>query len=189
MATEILDLHDTQKGFWHLSIRKKGEGMDKELAKYTWAGILWTVIVGTLSHFVYQWTGENFFAGLITPVNETVWEHLKLLFFPALFYMLWEKSRIGSRYPDLLCKNLLGLWVGMLVIPLGFYMYTFLTGNDYLWVDIGLFILGVLVTFGIPYRLRQQRPGICRTAWNYRILLLLVAAFLVLSVYFMRRAG
>lgn len=168
---------------------EKEERMDREIRKYTWAGILWTVVVGSLSHFVYHWTGQNFLAGLFTPVNETVWEHLKLLFFPALLYMLWERSRVRDWYPDMFCKDLLGLWAGMLLIPLGFYSYTFLAGRNYLWADIGLFILSVLLTFWIPYKWRDQELAICRTFWNYRILLLLLITFLVLSVYFMRIQG
>ena len=63
--------------------------LEKEvLKKFTLGGILWTLVIGTSSHFFYQWSGENFFVGLVSPVNETVWEHLKLLFFPALLYML-----------------------------------------------------------------------------------------------------
>lgn len=45
---------------------------------------------GTLWHFVYEWSGENPIIGAIAPVNESVWEHLKLLFFPSLFYFITE---------------------------------------------------------------------------------------------------
>ena len=73
------------------------------LKKSTLGGILWTLMIGTLSHFFYQWSGENFFVGLLSPVNETIWEHLKLLFFPALFYMLGEKVWLEERYPGRFC--------------------------------------------------------------------------------------
>ena len=41
-------------------------------------------VLGTLAHFVYDWSGQNSFIGLLTPVNESTWEHMKLLFFPML---------------------------------------------------------------------------------------------------------
>ena len=44
-----------------------------------------TLILGTLLHFLYEWTGYNYLVGFISPVNESTWEHLKLLFFPVLF--------------------------------------------------------------------------------------------------------
>ena len=40
-------------------------------------------LIGVISHFIYEWTGENTLAGLIFPVNESIWEHLKLIFFPS----------------------------------------------------------------------------------------------------------
>ena len=54
------------------------------------AGILFTLIIGTLLHFTYEWSGENPFVALYSPVNESVWEHLKLLFFPVLLYTFFE---------------------------------------------------------------------------------------------------
>jgi hypothetical protein len=33
------------------------------------------VVAGTLLHFVYGWSGHNALAGLVSPVNESVWEH------------------------------------------------------------------------------------------------------------------
>ena len=59
--------------------------MKKEvLKKSTLGGILWTLMIGTLSHFFYQWSGENFFVGLLSPVNETIWEHLS----PKIAYVM-----------------------------------------------------------------------------------------------------
>ena len=37
-------------------------------------------ILGTIGHFLFEWTGENAIVGLFFPVNESTWEHLKLLF-------------------------------------------------------------------------------------------------------------
>ncbi len=41
-------------------------------------------ILGVLFHFVYDWTGKNPAAAAFFPVNESTWEHLKLVFFPIL---------------------------------------------------------------------------------------------------------
>ena len=47
-----------------------------------------TSILGVLLHFAYDFSGHNIIIGLFTPVNESTWEHLKLLFFPALICMI-----------------------------------------------------------------------------------------------------
>lgn len=62
--------------------------MDKKLLCYTILGVIFTFLAGTLLHFTYEWSGNNFWVGLFSPVNESTWEHMKLLFFPMLFYSI-----------------------------------------------------------------------------------------------------
>lgn len=37
-------------------------------------------VLGVLLHFTYEWAGDNAVVGLFSAVNESTWEHLKLLF-------------------------------------------------------------------------------------------------------------
>ena len=53
-------------------------------------GLLWTLAAGNLLHFVYQWTGERTVAGLFAAVNESTWEHMKLLAVPWVLFSLVE---------------------------------------------------------------------------------------------------
>lgn len=156
------------------------------LKKSTLGGILWTLVIGTLSHFFYQWSGKNFFVGLLSPVNETVWEHLKLLFYPALFYMLAEKFWLEEKYPESFCKNLQGLWIGMAVIPVLYYGYTFITGSDYLWVDIGIFVISVLTAFLVSCHLISHTSKPWGRRINFFVLFVLLILFFLMSVYFMK---
>ena len=36
-------------------------------------------VLGVLLHFTYEWSGDNAVVGLFSAVNESTWEHLKLL--------------------------------------------------------------------------------------------------------------
>ena len=62
--------------------------------------------VGTLWHFVYDWTGDNHFIGFFFPVNESTWEHLKLIFFPAIIYSVIEYLIIKN--PELYSRGCYG---------------------------------------------------------------------------------
>ena len=159
--------------------------MNKRYKKITGLGILWTLVLGTLSHFFYQWSHENMLVGLFSPVNESVWEHLKLLFFPALTYMFIEQKAMGKAMPGLLGKNLLGLFAGLLVMPLLFYGYTAFSGKSILLVDIGIFCVCVLLTFLLPYKLRNRQISKEAEGAVRKILWILLAAFLFVSLYFM----
>lgn len=157
--------------------------MNKRYKKITGLGILWTLVLGTLSHFFYQWSHENMLIGLFSPVNESVWEHLKLLFFPALTYMFIEQKAMGKAMPGLFGKNLLGLFAGLLAMPLLFYGYTVFSGTSILWVDIGIFCVCVLLTFLLPYKLRNRQIS---PSWEKILVqmgLFLAVAFLVVSVW------
>ena len=55
----------------------------KKIRSYYIIGYLFTAAAGTLFHFVYDWTGQGAVAALFFPVNESTWEHMKLVFFPA----------------------------------------------------------------------------------------------------------
>ena len=69
------------------------------LKRCTLIGILFVSVTGTLSHFLYQFSGNCFLTGLFSPVGESTWEHMKLLFFPMLFYSLWKNQVSYLRWP------------------------------------------------------------------------------------------
>lgn len=60
---------------------------------------LFISILGTLLHFTYEWSQNNAIVGLFSAVNESTWEHLKLLFFPMLFLTLFELFFFRDRLP------------------------------------------------------------------------------------------
>ena len=60
--------------------------MGKRLNFWPLAGFLTVSALGTLAHFAYEWSGKQLLAGAFCAVNESTWEHMKLLFFPALLF-------------------------------------------------------------------------------------------------------
>ena len=62
----------------------------KKLINWQIAGFVFTVITGTFFHFLFDLTNGSRVAALISPVNESIWEHIKLLFFPMFVYALLE---------------------------------------------------------------------------------------------------
>lgn len=125
----------------------------KQLKRFTMIGFIAVLITGSLSHFVYEWTGNNPVAGLFTPVNESVWEHMKLLFFPMLIFSLFLIFRFRREYPCIPSSFFFGILVGTWLIPAFYYAYIFLLGKDIFLLDMGTFILSVLVAFLLSYRL------------------------------------
>ena len=157
----------------------------KAQRRWSIAGTIFTLAAGALLHFTYQWFGGIFWAA-VGGVNESTWEHLKLLFFPTLLYMLAEKAWLEERYPGRFCENLRGLWAGLAVMPVLYYGYTLFTGRDYLWADIGIFVISVLTAFLVPYFYRNRPVGACSLRRNLLVLFVLLILFFLVSVAFMR---
>ena len=121
--------------------------MFRKKYSYTIWGILFTAVLGTLLHFLYEWSGELPLTALFSPVNESVWEHLKLLYFPFVLYTLWELFHASRDPAVFLPSRTIGLTAGLILIPLFFYSYTAVLGTNYLALDITVFLLSILLAF------------------------------------------
>ena len=51
-------------------------------------GFTFTSVMGTLLHFLYELSGGRLWAAVISGVNESTWEHMKLLFWPLFLFAL-----------------------------------------------------------------------------------------------------
>lgn len=111
---------------------------------YATLGTIFTMAVGSVFHFLYEWSGKNSIIALFCAVNESIWEHLKLLVFPMLIFAIFEYLRIGSYYKNYLIAKALGILVGMLSIVMLFYTYTGIVGCHSLICDLIVFFISVI---------------------------------------------
>ena len=121
----------------------------KQLKKYTIIGTFFVLITGTLSHFIYEWSGNNFIVGFFFPVNESTWEHMKLVFFPMFLFSIFMFKRLNGNHSHILQSLSLGILIGTFLIPVLFYTYTGIIGRHFMVMDIIIFVIGVLVGFYI----------------------------------------
>ncbi len=128
----------------------------KALKRYTIIGIVFVLATGTLFHFLYDWTGQNEIIGLFTPINESIWEHMKLLFFPMSAYALIMIIKFHTKYPCITASLCTGILAGTLFIPLFYYAYTTVLGTNLFIIDISIFILSILIAFLLSYRLTRS---------------------------------
>lgn len=128
--------------------------MDNTKIKYYQiASAILVCILGTLLHFTYKFFGENNFLASFSAVNESVWEHLKLLFFPMLLTTIIGYFYIGKNEPNFLCAKTLGIVTSMLFIIIFFYTYTGIIGKSILFIDIASFFVAVILAEYLSYNL------------------------------------
>ncbi len=112
-------------------------------------GALFIIGFGSLLHFFYAWSGHSYFIGLFAPVNESVWEHLKLGFWPMALYAAAEFPFARKTVNNFLLAKFLGVAALELVIVLVFHAYTSITARPILAIDISSFVFSTLVCQGI----------------------------------------
>lgn len=156
------------------------------------AGFLFTLIAGSLLHFVYGWSGESPFAAPFAPVNESTWEHLKLLFFPVLLFSAAEYPLRGYRCCAFWPSRLAGILAGMAAVTGLFYIYTGIWGKDVFWIDLLLFVLGCFLCFYVSCRLVNasldgqdppEAPLLCRRGFCAVSLLFLFLLLVLFTVF------
>ncbi len=125
----------------------------KKLRFFIIIGIIFVLVTGSLSHFLFDWTGNNYIVGLFAPINESVWEHMKLLFFPMLLYSLFMIFRFKETCPCIAPSLLFGILAGTWLIPMFYYTYTCVLGKNVFLLDIATFIFSVILSFWLSYRL------------------------------------
>ena len=85
--------------------------MKRELRRWEIVGFIATGLFGTLLHFMYEWTGGNRVIAVFSAVNESTWEHMKLLAVPWVLFSLVERAargRSGGTVPMARALGLLG---------------------------------------------------------------------------------
>ncbi len=135
--------------------------MKKSLTYWQTVGFFFVSVVGTLLHFLFDWSGENPLVALFAPVNESVWEHMKLVLWPMAVFALAEYRSIGKEIGRFWCAKLKGQLTALMLIPAVYYIYTGALGTHWMLFDIAIFFLATGAGFWVETRtLTQGKP--CR---------------------------
>ena len=65
--------------------------MKRSIGLWQLFGFAVTSLVGTILHFLYDLTGGSVLVSPFSGVNESTWEHMKLLFWPMFIYAVIQR--------------------------------------------------------------------------------------------------
>jgi hypothetical protein len=146
-------------------------------------GTIFIIFLGTALHFTYALSGNNLLVGSFSAVNESVWEHLKLPFWPSLLWMLIELYPLRKIVSNFFAAKAIGTIIMVVLIPAVFYSYTVFT-EEILAVDIATFMIAVIIGQIVTYKLLKQETK-SKTAETIAIITIALMAmlFIVLTFY------
>jgi len=144
---------------------------------YELAGMIFITILGSMLHFTFELSGNQPVVGVFSAVNESVWEHLKIAFWPTLLYAIFEYRYLYKRTNNFFFAKTIGIYAIMLIIPTIFYSYT-IFAEENLIIDIGSFIFAIIVGQLISYKLLTFRK------LSDRLKLISLVAIVILAIAF-----
>lgn len=139
-----------------------GFALKRSISQWQTAGFLFTAVLGTFLHFLFELSGNGIAAALVSAVNESIWEHMKLIYYPMLLFALVEYRAWGREVDTFWCVKLAGIGLGLVLIPVIYYVYTGIFGVSVDWFNITIFFLAAGAAFWLESKL-------FRRGWSFRI--------------------
>ena len=110
------------------------------------AGFALVTFGGTILHFLYDWTGGSILVAPFSGINESTWEHMKLLFWPLFLFALVQRLFFRDQ-ENYWCVKLAEILLGLVLIPVLFYTYNGMFGKSPDWLNIAIFYISALLVF------------------------------------------
>ncbi len=158
--------------------------MKKSILLWQFGGYVFTVFIGTLLHFLYGWTGNSLGVAPFSAVNESTWEHMKILFFPALLFAVMQSCFWRKNYENFWCIKAVGILTATVLVPVLFYTYNGVFGASPDWVNIAIFFLAAAAGFLWEAKLLKKGSRPCKRAKAAVWILIAVAFLFVLFTFF-----
>lgn len=126
---------------------------NKSILKWEIVGFFIISLIGSAFHFCFEWSGYFKPLALFCAVNESVWEHLKMGFWPAVFYAIVEFFTFGKIRKNFLIAKTSAFYIIPIVIIVVYYLLEATIGKHAVWIDIALFVFAILISQLFSYKI------------------------------------
>lgn len=162
--------------------------MKRSIGLWQLLGFAITALGGTLLHFLYDWLGEAVWIAPFSGVNESTWEHMKLLFWPMFIFAVVQSFFFKDR-DNFWCVKLRGTLLGLLLIPVLFYTYNGVIGKSPDWINIAIFFISAAVAYIYETRLFNGDKLHCRSQKRAFAALCFIALLFVVFTFVTPQIG
>ena len=128
----------------------------RNLKHWQLIGFVFTSLIGTLLHFLHSWTGEAVWSAPFSAVNESIWEHMKLIFVPMFVFAIIENKYLKEKYDCFWKIKLKGILLALLLIPVIYYTYNGAFGKSPDWFNIAIFFITAAIVYIYETRLFSE---------------------------------
>lgn len=157
--------------------------MKRSIGVWQFFGFAVASLGGTLLHFLYDWTNKSALTAPFSGVNESTWEHMKLLFWPLFLFgaVQWFFFR---EYKNFWSVKLVGIFTGILAIPTIFYTYNGMFGKSPDWFNITIFFISAAIAYILETRLfKAERLMFINQKLSFVLICVIAVLFVVFTFY------
>lgn len=155
--------------------------VNKKIKVITIIGFFIIAIFGTLLHFTYNLSNKNIVVGVFSAINESVFEHIKIIIVPIYIYGIIEYF--------LLKKNKLNFSLAVLIkiifisffVPTIYYTYSYFTKKSILLIDILTFYFSILISQIISYYILIKTKYSKLNSISLLVLIILLIAIVIFT--------
>lgn len=147
-------------------------------------GVFVIFILSFLSHFIYEWFPNALFS-LIFPVNESIWEHMKLLVTPVLIfslieYIIYKKKDIN--FNNFILSYSISMFFGIIIYLILYLPIHYIFGHSSIFAIILLFIVFIIIEI-ISYYIMRYKEFRYSNILGLGIILVMYVIFGYLTYY------
>ena len=145
------------------------------------AGFALATFGGTILHFLYDWTDGSILVSPFSGVNESTWEHMKLLFWPLFLFALVQRLFFKDQ-ENYWCVKLAEILLGLVLIPVLFYTYNGVFGKSPDWINIAIFYISAALVFLFEWWVFKQDRMHCKfPRLGFAVICLIALLFVVFT--------
>jgi hypothetical protein len=166
--------------------RHPSTGTRNKLLTWEIAAVFFILLFGSGLHFAFELSNYWFPVAPFAAVNESIWEHLKMVFWPGLIFFTVQYAFLKNDAcaEQFWTAKALCLILMPLLIAAGWYGVVAVTGEHYFVVDIALFIGAIIAGQLLSYAVLSGKIVV---GPNPRLaflpIFLLAMAFTIFSFY------
>lgn len=157
--------------------------MNKKLIKIEIINTIIVLILGIFFHFSYNLSNQNILIGTFSAVNESTWEHLKLIFFPMLITTIISYFYLKKDYSNYLWIKTKSILIAMLFIVIFFYTSSGIIGKNIAFLNISSFFIAIFLSEYYTFKKINKNYYKDNNILSSTILFLLFLSFIIFTFF------
>jgi hypothetical protein len=116
------------------------------IVKQNFIKILTIILLGILFHNMFSWLNNPKYLAFLFPVNESVWEHLKLTWLPFILYGIFEVIVLNKNCKEVIIKNSFAIFFSFIFIILIDYILNMILPSQSFITHMANYIISIVLS-------------------------------------------